>query len=59
MKSISAIHPAITENTENMPMKHMPHISICKSYNASILTMMKLYHSIVSKEQDENCLCDP
>jgi len=24
MKSISAIHPAITENTEDMLMKHKP-----------------------------------
>ena len=48
MKSISAINPAIGENTENSLMKHVPHISIRKSHNASISAMSDSFHTIVS-----------
>jgi len=48
MKSISAIHPTIMENTENMLVKCVPHISICESHNASISAMSNSFHNIVS-----------
>jgi len=38
-KSISAIHPTITENMKNMLVKHTPHISMRESHNISILAM--------------------
>ena len=34
MKSISAIYPAITENTENSLMERAPHISKRESHNS-------------------------
>ena len=49
MKSISAIHPAITENMKNMLMKHVAHISIHKSHNASISAMSNLFQNMASK----------
>ena len=56
MKSISAIHPALTENTENMLVKHVPHISIRESRNASISAMSNSFHNIVIKTLYEKCL---
>ena len=35
MKSISAIHPAITENTENILVKRAPHILIRESHSCN------------------------
>jgi len=58
MKSIFAIHPAITENTENMLMKCVPHFLIHESHNVSISAMSSLFHSIVSKAKYEKFLCD-
>ena len=49
MKSISAIHQALTENMDNMLVKHVPHILILESHNASISAMSNLFHNIVSK----------
>ena len=48
MKSISAIHPAITENTENMLVKCTPHISIRESHNVLISAIPNSFHNIVS-----------
>ena len=50
MKSISAIHPAITENMENILVKCAPHILIRESHNASISAMSNSFHNICSKE---------
>ena len=58
MKSISAIHPAITKNTESILVKHAPHISIRESHNASISAMSNSFHNIVSKAWYEKCLSD-
>jgi len=62
MKSISAIHPAITENTDNTLMKRAPQrliignpISQYTSYSA----MFCLLHSNIGKEQHEKHLCNP
>jgi len=41
IKNISAIHPAITENTENILVKRMPHFSMRES---SISAMSNLFH---------------
>jgi len=50
MKSIPAIHPAITENMEAILVKHMPHTgSIRESHNASISALSNSFHNIVSK----------
>jgi len=54
MKSISAIHPAITENTENMLMKRAPQRLIIGkpiSQYASYSAMFYLLHSNIGKEQ--------
>ena len=53
MKSISVIYPAITENTENILVKRVPHILIHESYNTSILAISNSFHSIV-KVTNEN-----
>ena len=34
MKGISTIHPAITENAENLIVKPVPHILVRESHNA-------------------------
>ena len=49
MENISAIHPAITENMENVLVKRTPHISIRESHNASISAMSNSFHNTVSK----------
>ena len=58
MKSISAIHPAITENTENMLVKHASHISIRESHNtldnSSISAMSNLFHNILAWHNTRN-----
>ena len=43
MKSISAIHLAITEKMENILVKCTPHISIRESHNAS---MSNIYNDV-------------
>ena len=48
MKSISAIHPAITENAKNSLVNRMPHILIHESHNAPISAMSNSYHNIIS-----------
>ena len=48
MKCISAIHPAITENAEDLLVKCAPQISMHESHNALILTMLNPFHSIMS-----------
>ena len=58
MKIISAIHSAITENTENLLVKCAPHTSMSKSHDASISAMSNLFHSIISEELCKKCLCD-
>jgi len=62
MKSISAIHLAITENTENTLMKSVPQrliigkpISQYVSYSAMFCPL----HSNIGKEQHEKHLCNP
>jgi len=62
MKSISAIHPAITENTENIPVKCSPQrLLIGKpiSQYASYSAMFCLLHSNIGNEQHEKHLCNP
>jgi len=59
VKSICAVHPDLTENTENSLVKHVPHISIHESHNASILAISNSFHSTISKEWYEKCLCNP
>jgi len=61
MKSIVAIHPAITENTENTLVKCMPQSLIIGkpiSQYASYLAMFCLLHSNIGKEQHEKHLCN-
>ena len=62
MKSISAIHPAITENMENTLMKRVPQrliigkpISQYAPYSAVFCPL----HSNIGKEQHEKYLCNP
>ena len=43
MKSTSAIHPAITENTEDSFVMRMPHISMHESHNTSIFITQQLW----------------
>jgi len=62
MKSISAIHPAIAENTENMLVKHalqglITGTSISKY--ALYLAMFCPLPSNISKEQRKKHLCNP
>ena len=52
MKSIPAIHPAITENIENVLVKRMPQSLI-------IGKPISQYASNISKEQHEKHLCNP
>jgi len=62
MKSIFAIHPAITENTENTLVKCVPQRLIIEkpiSQCASYLAMFCLLHSNIRKEQHEKHLCNP
>ena len=62
MKSILAIRPAITENTENMFVKHAPQqliIGTPISQYASYSAMFCPLHSNISKEQHEKHLCNP
>jgi len=62
MKSISAIHPAITENTENTLVKRVHQrliigkpISQYASYSAIFCPLQ----SNIGKEQHEKHLCNP
>ena len=62
MKSIPAIHPAITENAENVLVKRVPQrliigkpISQYASYSAMFCPLL----SNISKEQHEKHLCNP
>jgi len=58
MKSISAIHLAITENTENILMKRVPHISIRESHNASISAMLNSHiKQGIAQEVPQQSLC--
>ena len=57
IKSISAIHPVIMENTKNI-LKCVLHISIRESHNASISEMLNSFHNIVNKAWCEECLSD-
>jgi len=62
MKSISAIHPAITDNTENMLVKYAPQTLIIGkpiSQYASYSAMFCPLHSNIGKELYEKHLCDP
>ena len=49
LKSIPAIHPTITDNTENILVKRTPHILIHESHNVSISVMANSFHNIISK----------
>jgi len=51
MKSISAIHPAIMENTKNIFVKRAPHISIRESHNAS---MSNLFYNMQARHSMKN-----
>jgi len=62
MRSIPAIHPAITENMENVLVKRAPQrliigkpISQYTSYSAIFCPL----YSNISKEQHEKHLCNP
>jgi len=62
MKSIPTIHTAITENTENVLVKHVPQrliagkpISQCALYSAMFCPL----YSNISKEQHEMYPCNP
>ena len=46
---VATIHPAITENTENILMKRMLDISIRESHNAFISAMPNSFCNILSK----------
>jgi len=62
MKSISAIHPAITENTKNTLVKCAPQRLIIGkpiSQYASYSAMFCPLHSNIGKEQHEKHLCNP
>ena len=62
MKSIPAIHPAITENTENVLVKCVPQRLIIGkpiSEYASYSAMFCLLHCNIGKEQHEKHLCNP
>ena len=62
MKSISAIHPVITENTENTLVKRAPQRLIIGkpiSQYASYSAMFCPLHSNIGKEQHEKYLCNP
>ena len=62
MKSIPAIHPTITENTENVIVKRAPQrliIGIPISQYASYSDMFCPLYSNISKEQHEKHLCNP
>ena len=48
MKSTSAIHPAITENTEDSLMKRAPLITMRESHNASISAMLNSFYYIIA-----------
>ena len=62
MKSIPAIHPAITENTENVLVKHVRQRLIIgkpiRQY-ASYSVMFCPLCSNISNEQHEKHLCNP
>ena len=62
MKSISTIHPAITENTENTLVIRTPQRLIIGkpiSQYASYSVMFCPLHSNIGKEQHEKHLCNP
>jgi len=61
MKNMSAIHPAITENMENMLVKRTPQILIIGKASTlrTQLRMFCLLHSNISKEQHKKHLCNP
>ena len=62
MKSISAIQPAITENTENTLVKRTPQRLIIGkpiSQYASYSGMFCPLHSNIGKEKHEKHLCNP
>jgi len=62
MKNISAIHPAIMENTDNMLMKHVPQGLIFRtpiSQYTLYSAMFCLLHSNINKEQHKMHLCNP
>jgi len=61
MKSIPAIHPAITESTENVLVKRAPKISYWKTHSqyASYSAMFCPLYNNISKEQHEKHLCNP
>ena len=62
MKSIPAIHPAITENTENVLVKRTPQRLIIGkpiSQYALYSAMFCLLYSNISKEHHEKNLCNP
>jgi len=62
IKSIPAIHPAITENTENVLVKRMPQRLIIGkpiSQYASYSAMFCPLYSNISKGQHEKHHCNP
>ena len=62
MKSSSVIYPVITENTENMFVKHAPQgliIGTPISQYASYSAMFCPLHGNISKEQHEKHPCNP
>jgi len=62
MKNIPAIHPAITENTENVLVKRTPQRLIIEKpirQYALYSAIFCLLYSNISKEQHEKHLCNP
>ena len=54
MKSISTIHPAITENTEDSFVKHASHTSMHKSHNVLISVILNPLHNIIAKSSERS-----
>jgi len=62
MKSTPAIHSALTENTDDVLVKHVPQRLIIGkpiSQYVSHSTMFCLLYNNTSKEQHEKHLCNP
>jgi len=58
MKSISAIYPTITENTENVLVKCASHISICEKLNFSNVELDSLHSKQgIAREMPQQSLC--
>ena len=59
MKSIPAIYPAITENTENVLVKHMSQRLIIGKPISQYASYSAMFCPLHSNEQHEKHLCNP